>query len=297
VSLVVRARNEAAHIGTLLELVSRQSKPVHEVVVVDSGSDDATVSIAAARGAKIVCIAPSDFSFGRSLNLGIEHTTGDIIAIASAHVRPTSTLWLEHLLAPFADNAVVLTYGRQVGDKRTAFSEHQIFRKWFPSQSDFDQQHPFCNNANAAIRRSVWAELRYDETLTGLEDLHWALRASGQGGRIAYIAEAVVEHLHDETLSMIIRRYEREAIAHRRIIGDQTMTALEAASLAVANIAADVVAAVRVGRINALPSIVKFRSAQFVGTYRGFREVGEVTEVLRRRFFYPDLPTFRRRDP
>jgi len=32
---------------------------------------------------------------------------------------------------------------------------------------------------------------------------------------------------------------------------------------------------------------VRFRGAQFYGTYRGFRQRGPVTELLRQRFYYP----------
>ena len=65
-----------------------------------------------------------------------------------------------------------------------------------PEQSDLNQDHPFCNNANAAIRRSVWERFRYDETLTGLEDLAWARQVISAGFRIAYKADAEVVHVH-----------------------------------------------------------------------------------------------------
>ena len=37
-----------------------------------------------------------------------------------------------------------------------------------------------------------------------------------------------------------------------------------------------------------LVEIPWFRSAQFLGTYRGFRQSGPVSSELKRRFFYPD---------
>jgi len=48
VSVVVRAYNEARHIGRLLEGIRRQTVQDVEVVLVDSGSTDATVDIARA---------------------------------------------------------------------------------------------------------------------------------------------------------------------------------------------------------------------------------------------------------
>ncbi|MCS7010196.1 MAG: glycosyltransferase, partial [Anaerolineales bacterium] len=198
-SLVIRAYNEERHIGRLLEGVRRQTVRDVEIILVDSGSTDATPAIAAQYGAKILRIAPQEFTFGRSLNLGIAATTRDLVVIASAHVYPVYPDWLERLLEPFSDPNVALTYGKQRGDEHSKFSEHQIFARWFPEESHLNQPHPFCNNANAAIRRNLWKQHPYDETLTGLEDLAWAKWAQSQGYRIAYVAEAEVIHVHNET--------------------------------------------------------------------------------------------------
>ena len=74
VALIVRAFNEEAHIGRLLTGVARQTEPPDDVLVVDSGSTDATRSIASAFGARIISIAPERFSFGRALNVGLAET-------------------------------------------------------------------------------------------------------------------------------------------------------------------------------------------------------------------------------
>ena len=45
-ALIVRCYNEEAHIGRLLTGVMRQTQPPDEIILVDSGSTDATVAIA-----------------------------------------------------------------------------------------------------------------------------------------------------------------------------------------------------------------------------------------------------------
>jgi rhamnosyltransferase len=106
----------------------------------------------------VLHIQPNEFTFGRSLNLGIQHARGEFVVIASAHVYPVYPDWLERLLAPFDDSNVGLTYGKQRGDERTKFSECQVFAQWFPEDAQPRQPHPFCNNANAAIRRGLWEQ-------------------------------------------------------------------------------------------------------------------------------------------
>ncbi|HEX9838402.1 MAG TPA: glycosyltransferase, partial [Anaerolineales bacterium] len=84
-SIVIRAFNEDKHIGRLLEGIQHQTANDVEVILVDSGSSDATVSIAESYGAKTVHIPPQEFTFGRSLNLGIQFAKSEFIVIASAH--------------------------------------------------------------------------------------------------------------------------------------------------------------------------------------------------------------------
>jgi hypothetical protein len=61
----------------------------------------------------------------------------------------------ETLVAPFANERVVLSYGRQRGNSVNKFSEHELFANWFPSESVCPQRSHFCNNANCAIRINV----------------------------------------------------------------------------------------------------------------------------------------------
>src|SRR5512140_11031 len=96
-SIVIRAYNESEHLGRLLEGVAYQTCKDVEVILVDSGSTDATVQIAEAHGATVVHIPPQDFMFGRSLNLGISVASSERIVIASAHVFPVYPDWIETL--------------------------------------------------------------------------------------------------------------------------------------------------------------------------------------------------------
>ena len=289
VALIIRCFNEERHIGRLLAGAIRQTVPPDEIIVVDSGSTDATLPIAAEFGVTALSIAPHEFSFGRALNLGLGAARGhDICVFASAHVYPLYDSWLEHLVAALDDDEVALAYGRQQAPPGGRYSEARLLSHWFPAVSAARQRDPFCNNANAAVRRDVWEQLRYDEKLTGLEDLDWAKRAMARGLAISYVAEAPVVHVHDESVAQIVNRYRREAVAHKQIYAEQRMGMPEVLGLAAINIIGDLRAAAseRVLTRNA-GDIVRFRAAQFYGTHRGFSQAGPVPEALRRRFYYP----------
>lgn len=288
ISIVVRCFNEEQHIGRLLSGILAQTAEEVEIIVVDSGSTDATLAIARRFPVEVLTIAPEQFSFGRALNLGCAASRGEFIVAASAHVYPVYHDWLECLTAPFADPAVVLVYGKQRGNGATKYSEHQLFVRWFPDESNPDQSHPFCNNANAVIRRSLWEMMPYDEDLTGLEDLDWARRAQAEGYKIAYAADAEVVHVHEETLGRIFNRYRREAIALHHIMPEERFTLLDFIRLYAANMISDSYHAWHDGVLGTQwASIFSFRLMQFWGTYQGFRQSGPVSGTLKQRFYYP----------
>lgn len=286
-SIVIRAYNEDAHLGRLLEGIKHQTLKDVEVILVDSGSTDSTVEIAESYGAQIVRIPSEEFTFGRSLNYGISAASGELIVIASAHVYPVYPDWLASLLYPFEDAQVALTYGKQRGPESAKYSEQQIFHQWFPDVSKLHQETAFCNNANAAIRRSLWKKHPYDETLTGLEDLAWAKWAKEQGHEIAYIHEAEIIHLHNETPRGVYNRYRREAMAFKKIYPEAHFSIYDFLRLTAANIYSDVWHAAREGVLwKHLRSILWFRLMQFHGTRMGHRETSLITPQLRETFYY-----------
>ena len=286
-SIIIRAYNEEKHIGRLLEGIRQQTIRDVEIILVDSGSTDRTVAIAESFGARIIRIPSAEFTFGRALNLGIRAATREWIVIVSAHVYPVYPDWLESLLRPFADEQIALTYGKQRGPETAKFPEQQIYHQWYPDVSQSRQPTAFCNNANAAIRRSLWEKNPYDETLTGLEDLAWGKWAKEQGYDIAYIAESEIIHIHDETPQGVFNRYRREAMAFKRIYPEAHFNIYDFVRLTVMNILSDLwhAARKRVLRKN-LKSIFWFRFMQFHGTRLGYRQSGLLTPQLRETFYY-----------
>ena len=286
-SLVIRAYNESQHLGRLLEGIAHQTVKDVEVILVDSGSTDSTVAIAESHGARVVHIRPEEFTFGRSLNFGVREATRKLVVIASAHVYPVYPDWLESLLRPFEDDKVALTYGKQRGPDAAKYSEQQVYHQWYPETSKPNQETAFCNNANAAIRKNLWEKHPYDETLTGLEDLAWGTWVREQGHAIAYVAEAEIIHVHNETPRGVFNRYRREGMAFKQIHPEAHFSLYDLARLTAMNIFSDLYHAAR-ERVLAknLASIFWFRTMQFHGTRMGYRESGLVTPQLREIFYY-----------
>jgi len=288
ISIVIRCFNEERHIGRLLFGITHQTVKNPEIILVDSGSTDGTLTIAAQYPVKIEHIKLEDFTFGRSLNHGIAASSGETIVITSAHCYPVYPDWLEQLAKPLKNPEVALSYGKQRAGTSNHFSERRFFSKYFPESSVPQQAQPYSHNANAAIRRVLWEEHPYSEALTGLEDLAWSSWALEAGYSLAYVAEAEVVHQHEETWHQVHKRYKREAIALKQILPESSFTLLDVLRLWLRESLADLNMARQKSVLlkQTLP-ILTFRLLQYWGTYRGYHYSGKITPQLHQAFYYP----------
>ena len=288
-SVVIRCFNEAVHLPKLFGELKRQTFTDYEIVVVDSGSDDGTLEFLESEDVRLEHINKEEFSFGRSLNIGCRAAKGEYLVSISAHCYPEHENWLQQLVDGFEDEKIAAVYGRQRGIPDSHFSERQVFRRWFPDVSVPRQEGPFSNNANCAVRRALWEEFPYDETLTGLEDVAWAQTVMRHGWWISYNAEAGVIHVHDETPTQIRNRYRREAITFQKQFPSEHFNSWDFLRLSMRNVIKDWRAASSQGVLwrNLWP-IVRFRVSQFAGSYQGFHMRRPPSSDLKQRFYYPE---------
>lgn len=218
ISVVIRTFNEEKFLPALLQALSLQIRRDFETIIVDSGSMDKTREIAAQKADKLLPIESHDFTFGHSLNIGIQEASGKYIALASAHTLPADEQWIGKLIEPLHDENTAMVYGRQVGGETSKFGEVQDMRRTFgPKRKIMRPPYFFANNANSAIRKDLWEAHPFDEGLLGLEDIEWAKYWMERGYQVVYEPDATLYHIHEETWSQIRRRYFREAAAARWI--------------------------------------------------------------------------------
>lgn len=290
VSIIIRTLNEERYLEDLLKSIAEQVTDglSYEVIVVDSGSDDATVSIAERYGCRIEHIARDHFSFGRSLNIGCERALGNIIVIVSGHCVPVGKYWLQQLCQPIIDGQAQYSYGRQMGSIESRFSESCIFQRYYPNESAVPQNGFFCNNANSAISKNIWSIYKFDEDLTGLEDLELAKRLVNDKGKVAYVASAAVIHHHSETWSQIRKRFEREAIALQNIMPQIQISIFDALRYFIFGTLGDIKKAMDIfpTKIKLL-DIVLYRYNQYIGSWRGNKERRKLSQKEKDEYFYP----------
>lgn len=109
ISVVIPVRNEAAHIGKVLEQLLAQEYPRdrYEIIVADGGSTDGTPAVVercAAMTPVLIRRLPNPqrlSSAGR--NVGIRNARGDVVVFVDGHCHIPSRTWLADTAAVFAE--------------------------------------------------------------------------------------------------------------------------------------------------------------------------------------------------
>lgn len=276
-SIIIRTYNEERHLPALLSAIAGQSYRDYEVIVVDSGSIDNTREIAAGAADQVIRISSHDFTFGYSLNIGIKASTGRFLVLVSAHTLPSHVDWLAALIEPLKDEKTAMVCGRQEGTAESKLSEFRDFNRIFgPKRMTMSAKKFFANNANSALRRDLWEQHMFDESLPGLEDIEWAKFWMERGLQVIYEPAAGIRHIHQETPHQVRRRYFREAVAARWIGVRKKSSAPVVAVSELAFALGDFAAALGSG-LSLYREIASFRHNKAIGTIQGLFD-GKVME-------------------
>jgi rhamnosyltransferase len=211
--VIIRAKNESASIGRVIELLQEQEVDGDvEVIVVDSGSSDGTGEVARDRGARVIDIAASSFTYGGSLNTGCEAASAPVLVALSAHAFPRDPRWLSHMLACFDDPLVACAYGCPNAPDGSDLQGRLV------QDGQHARQHPYWGYGNSAgaFRAELWQARPFRADMPGTEDKEWAWYWLERGKRVVIDPRLAVEHDHSkDPLLEIYRRFRREWRGYR----------------------------------------------------------------------------------
>jgi rhamnosyltransferase len=193
-TVLIRAKNEAAHIGEVLEIIGRQTIADRlETIVVDSGSRDKTVAIARAAGARVIEIPAKEFTYGRALNVGSAAARAPIVIALSAHAFPRDETWAERLLQKFERPHVACACGA-VYDPDGLPLDHEI-----EQDSEMAARNHLLGYSNSAgaYRTELWRRRPFRDDMPFTEDKEWAWVWLREGWTVVLDPELEVDHDHD----------------------------------------------------------------------------------------------------
>jgi glycosyltransferase involved in cell wall biosynthesis len=240
VSVVVPTRNRAGYLDVTLASLAAQAPGVpYEVIVVDDGSTDATAEVVARAAAGKEAAAgdgrggPPPIAYLRheaargpnaARNTGIAAARGPLIALIDDDVR-VPPRWVAELAA----GAVRHRWAEAVGGPIHASLEGPAPRSCGRESAPVttldlgprDCETDFVWSANMAVRRGAIERIGgFDEQVPIYGDEEeWLIRLHANGGRVAYLAAAGLEHRRagdDARLRSLARAEYRRGRAARR---------------------------------------------------------------------------------
>ena len=210
VSLVVPVRDEAATILDLLRSIRMQTLSPSEVVFVDGGSIDDTVTIlrqAAIQNPSLRIIEARDATPGKGRNLGIAAAAYDWIALTDAGIQLEPN-WLQSLIDEVRCHPATKLVLGNYEPKTTTFFEECAATAYVPPK----QKRPAGlvrgpSVASCLLRRELWSAVGGFPDLRAAEDLIFMERCEQSGVQVEWAPAATVHWQLQPTLAKTFRRF------------------------------------------------------------------------------------------
>ena len=230
VSVIIPTLNGARWLDDLLSAVVRQTLLPEEVLFVDSGSTDSTVTIIQRYMGnypfiRLLEIKQANFDHGGTRTLAARQSSGDILLFMTQDAILADDKAFELLIDPFTENEkLAAAYGRQLpAPGATFFGEHlRLFN--YPEKSQlrglrdwsfYGFKTVFISNSFAAWRHDPLKEQGYfPEQLLFGEDTVALAKMLEKGYYAAYVSEAAVFHSHNYSICQDFKRYFDIGVLH-----------------------------------------------------------------------------------
>jgi glycosyltransferase involved in cell wall biosynthesis len=222
ISVVIPVKNAGKEFGQLLSVVNNQKglKEV-EVIVVDSGSNDGSVDIAKAYGAKVMEIPPEKFSHAYSRNLGAEAASGKYLFFTTQDALPGSEYFLFQLLSTLKHHLLAavscVEFPREDADlfyRTVSWYHYNRFLELengdrimsLPSQITTDalRKNGQVSDIDCLITKDIFMKYRYQRNYA--EDLDLGIKLIKDGYKLALLTSVSIIHSHNRPTWYWIRR-------------------------------------------------------------------------------------------
>lgn len=173
-SIIIPAKNEERNISLCLEALRGQcfSSDNFEVIVVDNGSTDGTVSVVESLGGQVY-IKP-EFSISGLRNFGASVSSGDILIFLDADCLPESD-WLNNAATTLVDNQIGCTGSTPVAPENGTWVE--MVWSSFRTRRTNKCYTSWINSSNFIVRRELFDKVNgFNEDVKTCEDVDICMR-------------------------------------------------------------------------------------------------------------------------
>lgn len=212
VTVIVRTFNVEWVIDQALAALMKQKGVEIELMIVDSGSTDATLEMIAPYPHTFIEIEPGTYFPGKVLNKAVKEAKTDLVVFINSDVVLLDEYAILKLIDPLEDAMTAASFGRQIVRPEADLWVRHDYERAFPNTADKPSWMHF-SLPIAAMKKSAWEIQAFYTDAWGSEDTHWAVQIKNKGYSIAYVKDAIAMHSHNYTLKQLAsrRRIEGEA--------------------------------------------------------------------------------------
>jgi glycosyltransferase involved in cell wall biosynthesis len=226
VSAIVPVYNDASGIRLSLERLLSQSyaREAYEIIVVDNGSTDDTIEVvrrleASNRGMVKLVVEDQVRGSYAARNRGIRAARGEILAFTDADCVPAQD-WMEAGVKALQASGAASGGGRveftYKADRPNVFEYFDSARKL--DQKAYVEKAGFAVTANLFARRVLFDRHGFFRpNLVSGGDYEFGRRVTGQGEKLVYIHDAMVQHPARSTFGEIYRKSRRVALGQKQL--------------------------------------------------------------------------------
>lgn len=206
ISIIIPAFNEESHIGGVIDSIEEncEGRFNYEIIVIDNGSNDRTVSIAKSKGA-CVFLKPS-VTISALRNIGVCNAKGKIFVFIDADVFLKAT-WGEKLfpVLEILENDPMAITGSTYG-----LREKPSWVEWCWYEPVLSKENiNYINGGHLITTRVLFKEVGgFNERLETGEDYDFCLRAKRIGAKI--INNPALEVVHEGYPKTLTKFFQRE---------------------------------------------------------------------------------------
>jgi rhamnosyltransferase len=216
-SIIIPTFNAGTYIRELLEKLQSQTQQPYEILVIDSSSNDNTVSIAEELGARTRVIPKELFNHGSTRNSAAKEASGDVLVFMTQDALPVDNQLLYNLSRPLEQPFVAAAFARHIPKANASLLERFAREFNYPEQSlikrlDDVKTHGiktfFFSNVCSAMKKELFFKVgMFPDGIRANEDMIISAKLIVNGYKIAYVPEAKIFHSHNYSLLKQCHRY------------------------------------------------------------------------------------------
>lgn len=214
-AIILLTKNSQRYLGEILAAIAGQeTRRTVEVIAVDSGSTDATLSILRAHSVRLFQIPPQEFNHGETRNFGARQASPSVrYLVYLTHDATPAPGWLDALVAAVSEGPTVagafsrhlprptcpLPMARLLEEEWEQSGTPDRVVKKISDYADYERRrvyYAWFSDTSSCLRREVWEAFPFARVDFG-EDSEWADRVLRAGYTLIYEPASRIVHSHD----------------------------------------------------------------------------------------------------